>query len=402
MIDPLTHNPQRITHNSTLNYPIYLDHNATTPVDPRVLEAMLPYFTEHFGNAASRSHAYGWVADEAVDIAREQVAMLIGATKTEIVFTSGATESINLALQGLFHTYGVKGRHFISAPTEHKAVIDTLKYLETLGAEITWLNVDGKGRIDLAELESALRPDTVAVALMYANNETGLFHPVQQIGSLCKRNDVIFFCDATQAVGKILVDVIDDGIDLLACSAHKIYGPKGVGALYVRRRDPRVKLTAVQYGGGHEKGLRSGTLNVTGIVGLGKACAIAQHEFQVSEFQVSRKLRDRLQSAILEMPGTVLNTDPEHCLPHVTNIGFGGVEGTVFVTRLSKHVAISTGSACTSATLEPSYVLKAMGLEDQLAGASIRFSLGRNTTLDEIDEVIRVVREIYMDISRIR
>jgi len=378
-----------------LNYPIYLDHNATTPVDPRVLEAMLPYFTEHFGNAASRSHAYGWVAEEAVDIAREQVAMLIGATKTEIIFTSGATESINIALQGLFHTYGVKGRHFISCATEHKAVIDTLKHLETLGAELTWLKVDGKGRIDLGQLESAIRPDTMAVALMYANNETGLIHPVKEIGKICKRKEVIFFCDATQAVGKIPVDVIEDEIDLLACSAHKLYGPKGVGALYVRRRDPRVKLSALQFGGGHEKGLRSGTLNVPGIVGLGKACALAQ-EFTVQEFEVHRNLRDHLQAELLKLPGTVLNSDPEHCLPHVTNIGFCGVEGTVFVSRLAKHVAISTGSACTSATLEPSYVLKAMGIPDQLAGASIRFSLGRSTTREEIDMVISKVKEIFL------
>ena len=378
-----------------MNYPIYLDHNATTPVDPRVLEAMLPYFTEHFGNAASRSHAYGWVAEEAGDIAREQVAMLIGATKTEIIFTSGATESINIALQGLFHTYGVKGRHFISCATEHKAVIDTLKHLETLGAELTWLKVDGKGRIDLGQLESAIRPDTMAVALMYANNETGLIHPVKEIGKICKRKEVIFFCDATQAVGKIPVDVIEDEIDLLACSAHKLYGPKGVGALYVRRRDPRVKLSALQFGGGHEKGLRSGTLNVPGIVGLGKACALAQ-EFTVQEFEVHRNLRDHLQAELLKLPGTVLNSDPEHCLPHVTNIGFCGVEGTVFVSRLAKHVAISTGSACTSATLEPSYVLKAMGIPDQLAGASIRFSLGRSTTREEIDMVISKVKEIFL------
>lgn len=378
-----------------MNYPIYLDYNATTPVDPRVFEAMLPYFTEHFGNAASRSHAYGWVAEEAVDMAREQVAMLIGATKNEIVFTSGATEGINLALQGLFHTYGVKGKHFISTPTEHKAVIDTLKYLETLGAELTWLKVDGKGRIDMAELESTIRPDTVAVSLMYANNETGLIHPVQQIGQLCKKKEVIFFCDATQAVGKIPVDVITDEIDLLAMSAHKIYGPKGVGALYVRRRDPRVKLTPLQYGGGHERGLRSGTLNVPGIVGLGKACALAQ-EFQVSEFQVSRGLREKLQSSILAIPGTVLNSDPDSCLPHVTNIGFSGVEGTVFVSRLAKHVAISTGSACTSATLEPSYVLTAMGLAPELAAGSVRFSLGRGTTEEEIAEVVMRVRGIYL------
>jgi cysteine desulfurase len=379
-----------------LIYPIYLDFNATTPVDPRVMEVMLPYFTEHFGNAASRSHAYGWVAEEAVDLAREQVASLIGGAKSEIIFTSGATESINLALQGLFQTYGIKGHHFISAPTEHKAVIDTLKHLETHGAEITWLSVDRKGRINLDELNSAIRDDTVGVCLMYANNETGLIHPVREIGAICKQREVIFCCDATQAVGKVPIDVQLDGIDLLACSAHKIYGPKGVGALYVRRRDPRVKLSPLQFGGGHEKGLRSGTLNVPGIVGFGKACALYS-QFEVQEFEVHRKLRDHLQAELLTVSGTVLNSDPVNCLPHVANIGFGGVEGTVFVSRLAKHVAISTGSACTSATLEPSYVLKAMGLDDQLAGASVRFSLGRITTEEDINMAIEVVRRIYRE-----
>ncbi len=377
-----------------MNYPIYLDHNATTPVDARVLETMLPYFSEDYGNAASRSHAYGWVAEEAVSIAREQVADLIGADKTEIIFTSGATESINLAMQGVYHTYSVKGQHIITCNTEHKAVVDTAKHLESIGAELTMLHVDGKGRIDLEDLKQSIRPDTILITLMYANNETGLIHPIKEIGAIAKAKGVIFFCDATQAVGKLPVDVQADGIDLLAFSAHKIYGPKGVGALYVRRRDPRVKLKPLQYGGGHERGMRSGTLNVPGIVGLGKACELYK-TFRDKEFIELKSLRDHLNHELLNIPGTVLNSDPDHCLPHVTNIGFEGVEGTVFVSRLIKHMAISTGSACTSATLEPSYVLKAMGLPDQLAGASVRFSLGRGTTKEEIDFVVGKVREVY-------
>lgn len=372
--------------------PIYLDNNATTPVDPGVLEAMLPYFREQFGNAASRQHAFGWTANESVEIAREQVAKLIGADPAEIIFTAGATESDNLALKGVFESYAGKGNHLITCVTEHKAVLDTCAHLEKLGAEITYLGVDHRGQIDLTALEAAIRPTTILIALMYANNETGTIFPVQAIGAIAKKHGVIFFSDATQAVGKIPVQVLPDEIDLLALSAHKIYGPKGVGALYVRRRNPRVKLIAQMDGGGQERGMRSGTLNVPGIVGLGKAADCCRLELE-AEGQRLRKLRDRLEQSLLALDDVMVNGDTSDRLPQVSNLSFGQVEGKSLLLGFTKNIAVAAGSACTSASLAPSYVLKAMGLSDERAHASIRFSLGRFTTEEDIDYTIQAVTE---------
>jgi len=372
--------------------PIYLDNNATTPVDPGVLEAMLPYFREQFGNAASRQHAFGWTANESVEIAREQVAKLIGADPAEIIFTAGATESDNLAFKGVFESYAGKGNHLITCVTEHKAVLDTCAHLEKLGAEITYLGVDHRGQIDLAALEAAIRPTTILIALMYANNETGTIFPVQAIGAIAKKHGVIFFSDATQAVGKIPVQVLPDEIDLLALSAHKIYGPKGVGALYVRRRNPRVKLIAQMDGGGQERGMRSGTLNVPGIVGLGKAADCCRLELE-AEGQRLRKLRDRLEQSLLALDDVMVNGDTSDRLPQVSNLSFGQVEGKSLLLGFTKNIAVAAGSACTSASLAPSYVLKAMGLSDERAHASIRFSLGRFTTEEDIDYTIQAVTE---------
>jgi cysteine desulfurase len=373
-----------------LNLPIYLDHNATTPCDPRVVEAMLPYFSNAFGNAASRNHSFGWQAEEAVDYAREQVAKLIGADREEIIYTSGATEAANLAIKGVYEMYAGKGNHIITCNIEHKAVLDTCKHLEKQGAEITYLNVKDNGLIDLAELEAAIKPTTILIAVMYANNEIGTIMPMKEISAIAKKKGVIFFSDATQAVGKIAVDVNKDGIDLLAFSAHKIYGPKGVGALYVRRKNPRVKITAQIDGGGHERGMRSGTLNVPGIVGFGKACEICMNEMEEEGKRVS-KLRDKLQHALLKIEDSYLNGDKEHKLPHVTNISFKNTEGGALLMGINKNIAVSSGSACMSATPEPSYVLKAIGRDDDLAYSSIRFSLGRSTTEEEIDYVIEQV-----------
>jgi len=370
-----------------LRLPVYLDHNATTPCDPRVLEAMMPYFTENFGNAASRNHAYGWQAEEAVKYGREQVAKLIGAELQEIIFTSGATEADNLALKGMFETYLRKGNHIITCNIEHKAVLDPCKHLEKLGAEITYLSVRSDGLIDLDELERSFKPTTILVAIMYANNEIGTIMPVKEISAIARKNDVLFFTDATQAVGKIPVSVNDDGIDLMAFNAHKIYGPKGIGALYVRRKDPRVKLAAQIDGGGHERGMRSGTLNVPGIVGFGQACEICINEMSKDAERIS-KLRDRLEIALLNLEGTRVNGNKQYRLPHVTNISFKYAESETLMAALSKETAVSSGSACMSASLEPSYVLRALGLEDDLARSSLRFSLGRHTTNDEIEYAI--------------
>jgi len=373
-----------------LNLPVYLDHNATTPCDPRVVEAMLPYFTKSFGNAASRNHSFGWQAEEAVDYAREQVANLIGAEPKEIIFTSGATESGNLAIKGVFETYAAKGRHIITCNIEHKAVLDTCSHLEKEGAEITYLKVKKNGIIDLAELEAAIKPETILIAIMYANNEIGTLMPVREIGAIAKKKGVLFFCDATQAVGKIPVDVNKDGIDLMAFSAHKLYGPKGIGALYVRRKNPRVRLTAQMDGGGHERGMRSGTLNVPGIVGFGKACDICAQEMQ-DESEKTKTLRNKLEQALLKLEEAYLNGDKEHRLPNVTNISFKYVEGEGLLMGFNKNIAVSSGSACTSASIEPSYVLKALGLGDDLAHSSIRFGIGRFTTEEEIDYTIEQV-----------
>jgi cysteine desulfurase len=373
-----------------LKLPVYLDHNATTPCDPRVLEAMLPYFTENFGNAASRNHAYGWQAEESVKYGREQVAKLVGAEPQEIIFTSGATEADNLALKGVFESYAVKGNHIITCNIEHRAVLDTTRHLEKLGAEITYLNVKGDGLIDLDELERSFKPTTILVALMYANNEIGTVMPVKEISAIAKKRRVLFFTDATQAVGKIPVNVMADGIDIMAFNAHKIYGPKGVGALYVRRKDPRVKLVSQMDGGGHERGVRSGTLNVPGIVGFGQACEICMNEMS-GDAERTGRLRDKLELALLEIEGTCVNGNKQYRLPHVTNISFKYAESEGLMATFSKDIAVSSGSACMSASLEPSYVLKALGLKDDIARGSLRFSLGRYTTNEQIDYTIEKV-----------
>ncbi len=373
-----------------LNFPIYLDHNATTPCDPRVVEAMIPFFTNAFGNAASRNHPFGWQAEEAVDYAREQVAKLIGADPKEIIFTSGATEGDNLAIKGVYEMYASKGNHIITCNIEHKAVLDTCKHIEKSGGEVTYLKVKDNGLIDLAELEAAIKPTTILIAIMYANNEIGTIMPMKEISAIAKKHGVLVFSDAVQAVGKIPVDVNKDGIDLLAFTAHKMYGPKGVGALYVRRKNPRVKVTAQIDGGGHERGMRSGTLNVPGIVGFGKACEICINEMTEETARIS-KLRDKLQTELLKIEESYLNGDINHKLPHVTNISFKYVEGEGLMMGFNKNIAVSSGSACTSASLEPSYVLKALGLGDDLAHSSLRFGLGRFTTEEQIDYTIEQV-----------
>ncbi|MFN7115391.1 MAG: IscS subfamily cysteine desulfurase [Saprospiraceae bacterium] len=370
---------------------IYLDNNATTPTDPRVVEAMLPYFYEIPGNAASRSHPFGWIAEEAVDYAREQVANLIGADSKEIIFTSGATESDNLGIKGVFEMYKRKGNHIITLKTEHKAVLDTCDHLEKLGAEVTYLDVEHDGLVDLAKLEAAIKPNTILVSVMWANNETGVIQDMKGIGEICAKHGVLFMSDATQAVGKIPVNPREVGVHIMAFTAHKMYGPKGVGALYVSRKNPRVKLTAQMDGGGHERGMRSGTLNVPGIVGFGKAAEIAKNEMAQDAERLS-KLRDKLQAAFINsLEEVYVNGNQEHRMPHVTNISFKHVEGEGLMMTFNQNIAVSSGSACTSASLEPSYVLVALGLGDDLAHSSIRFSLGRFTTEAEVDHAIDLV-----------
>lgn len=373
-----------------LKLPIYLDNNATTPMDPRVLEAMIPYFTEHFGNAASRNHPFGWEAEEAVDYAREQVAKLVGADPKEIIFTSGATEGDNLGIKGVYEMYASKGNHIITCTTEHKAVLDTCKHIERTGGEVTYLEVKADGLIDLKELEAAIKPTTILIAIMYANNEIGVMQPVKEISNMAKKHGILFFTDAVQAVGKVPVDVNRDGIDIMAFTAHKMYGPKGIGALYVRRKNPRVKVTAQMDGGGHERGMRSGTLNVPGIVGFGKACELARLEMADDAARLS-KLRDKLETSLMQLEEAYVNGNREHRLPHVTNISFKYVEGEGLLMGFNKNIALSSGSACTSASLEPSYVLKALGLGDDLAHSSLRFGLGRFTTEEQIDYTINAV-----------
>ncbi|UOQ71654.1 IscS subfamily cysteine desulfurase [Hymenobacter cellulosilyticus] len=374
-----------------LKLPIYLDNNATTPLDPRVLEAMMPYLTEVFGNAASRNHPFGWAAEEAVDYSREQIASLINCDSKEIIFTSGATESDNLGIKGVFEMYAQKGNHIITATTEHKAVLDTCKHIEKLGGRVTYLPVNEEGLISLAELEAAITPETILVTIMYGNNETGTIQPIREIAAIAHKHGALFMSDGTQAVGKIPVDVIADGIDIMAFTAHKMYGPKGVGALYVRRKNPRVKVTAQMDGGGHERGMRSGTLNVPGIVGLGKACELARLEMAADTARLSA-LRDKLERELLTLEESYVNGSREHRLPHVTNISFKYVEGEGLMMGV-KDLAVSSGSACTSASLEPSYVLKALGLSDDLAHSSLRFGLSRFTTEEQIDYAINHVKE---------
>lgn len=369
---------------------IYLDNNATTPVDPRVVDAMLPYFYEKPGNAASRSHPFGWIAEEAVDYAREQVAALIEADPKEIIFTSGATESDNLGIKGVYEMYASKGNHIITTRTEHKAVLDTCQKIEKSGGQVTYLEVGPDGRINLDDLKAAITDKTILVCIMWANNETGVIQPMKEIGAICAEKGVLFMSDATQAVGKIPVNPRETGVHIMAFTSHKMYGPKGVGALYVSRKNPRVKVTAQMDGGGHERGMRSGTLNVPGIVGFGKAAEIAKAEMLSDAARLSA-LRDKLENGLCRLEETYVNGNKEHRMPHVTNISFKHVEGEGLMMTFNQNIAVSSGSACTSASLEPSYVLVAMGLGDDLAHSSIRFSLGRFTTEEDVDFAIEAV-----------
>lgn len=375
-----------------LTLPVYLDNNATTRMDDKVLEEMLPYFTKHYGNAASRSHPFGWEAEEAVEYAREQVARLIGAIPKEIIFTSGATEAINLALKGVAEMYAAKGNHIITVKTEHKAVLDSCAHLESTGFDVTYLPVNKEGLIDLEELVKAIRPNTVLISVMYGNNETGIIQPIKEISELAKKNGILFFTDATQAVGKIPINVLEDGIDLMAFSAHKMYGPKGIGALYIRRKDPRVRVTAQMDGGGHERGMRSGTSNVPGIVGFGQAC-ILRKIYMDEDGRRINKLRNKLEKELLAIDGVVLNGHSFLRLPNVVNVSFANNEDANLLIQLNKSISVSAGSACTSSSLEPSYVLKAMYGNDELAKSAVRFSLGRYTTEEEIDFTIDFVKQ---------
>ncbi len=380
-----------------LKLPIYMDYNATTPVDPRVLDAMMPFLTGDFGNAASRSHSFGWRAEAAVEEARENIARLINASSKDIIFTSGATESDNLAIKGIAEMYADKGNHIITCLTEHKAVLDSCKFLEQGGCEITFLTPDEFGRVSAEQVAAAITDSTVLITLMAANNETGTLHPIAEIGKVAKTHGVFFHCDATQAVGKIPLDVDELGVDLMSISAHKTYGPKGVGALYVRRRNPRVRLRCQMHGGGHERGMRSGTLNVPGIVGLGAAIEIANNE-QADEARQIGELRDRLEKAIFDRVEHIkLNGHPTERLANTSNISFAYVEGESLMMKMA-DIAVSSASACTSASLEPSHVLRAMKVPDELAHSSIRFSLGRFTTEQEVDfvveQVVKAVEEL--------
>ncbi|MBA4850231.1 cysteine desulfurase family protein [Emticicia sp. BO119] len=377
-----------------MKYPIYMDYNATTPLDKEVLVAMLPYLTEHFGNAASRFHVFGWKAEEAISIARQQVADLLGASEKEIIFTSGATESVNLAIKGVYEALNRKGNHIITVETEHKAVLDTCQHLEKLGAEITLVPVDSEGNIDLVLLENSIRPTTILISVMAANNEIGVTYPLKTIAQIAHRHQVLFHSDATQAVGKLPIDVIADGVDLLSLSAHKFYGPKGVGALYIRKK---LSIVAQQDGGKHERGLRSGTLNVAGIVGLGKACEICRQNIPEEIIRI-QNLRNLLEKGILEaIPGTKINGAIAQRLPNTTNICFGKIDGEKLLMSINQ-IAVSNGSACNSASTEPSYVLKALGLDDDSAYGSIRFSLGRMTKGEDIEvaveHIIKVVSQM--------
>lgn len=372
---------------------IYLDNNATTPTDPRVVDAMLPFFYQKPGNAASRNHPFGWVAEEAVDYARDQIADLISVDPKEIIFTSGATESDNLALKGVFEMYSRKGNHIITLKTEHKAVLDSCDKIEKMGGEVTYLDVDREGLINLEELEAAIKPTTILVSVMWANNETGVIQPMKEIGAICEKHGVLFMSDATQVVGKIPVNPKEVGVHLMAFTGHKMYGPKGVGALFVNRKKPRVKVTAQLDGGGHERGMRSGTLNVPAIVGFGEAAAIAKKEM-IEEAKRLSALRDKLENGLIEaLEEVYINGSKEHRMPHVTNLSFKHVEGEGLMMTFNQNIAVSSGSACTSASLEPSYVLIALGLGDDLAHSSIRFSLGRFTKEEDIDYTIKALTD---------
>jgi len=372
---------------------IYLDNNATTPCDPRVVDTMLPFFTQMPGNAASRSHPFGWQAEEAVDYAREQIGDLLDVSSKEIIFTSGATESDNLALKGAFEMYARKGNHIITLTTEHKAVLDSCKKIEKMGGEVTYLDVESDGRVNLSTLEAAIKPSTIMISIMWANNETGVIQPMKEIGDLCAKHGILFMSDATQAVGKIKTHPKEVGVHLMAFTSHKMYGPKGVGALYVSRKNPRVKVTSQLDGGGHERGMRSGTLNVPGIVGFGKAASLAKKEMEADAKRLA-VLRDKLEAAFREnLEEVYVNGNTDHRMPHVSNISFKHVEGEGLMMTFNQNVAVSSGSACTSASLEPSYVLIALGLGDDMAVSSIRFSLGRFTTEEEIDQAIKMITD---------
>lgn len=375
-----------------MKFPIYLDYNATTPVDKHVVDAMLPFFTDIYGNAASNNHYYGWQAAEAVQIAREQVAGLINANHKEIIFTSGATEAINLALKGVYKAYQKKGTHIITCTTEHNAVLDTCKFLEKKGAQVSYIPVHENGAIDFKLLEEAIKPSTILIAVMYANNETGVIHPIKKIAALAKEKDILFFSDATQAVGKIEADVLKDGIDIMCMSAHKIYGPKGIGALYIKSKSPRIQLEPLIHGGGHENNLRSGTLNVPGIAGFGKACEICTNEFYVNKS--IEKMRIQLEKNLLETKQCFINGDTALRLPNTTNIIFKDVDKNKMLSSLTKKIAISTGSACTSAKPEPSHVLKAMKIKEDLASSAIRISIGKFTSQEDINFASSYIKEI--------
>ena len=372
-----------------MRLPVYLDYSATTPVDPRVVDKMVPYLREHFGNPASRSHSYGWEAEKAVEEAREQVAKLVNADPREIVWTSGATESTNLAVKGAAHFYKDKGRHLVTVKTEHKATLDTMRELEREGYEVTYLDVLENGLLDLEVLKAALRPDTILVSVMFVNNEIGVIQDVAAIGEICRSRGIIFHCDAAQATGKVVIDLARLKVDLMSFSAHKTYGPKGVGALYVRRK-PRVRLEAQMHGGGHERGLRSGTLPTHQIVGMGEAFRLAREEMATENERI-RMLRDRLLKGLSEIEEVYVNGDLEHRVPHNLNMSFNYVEGESLIMAI-KDIAVSSGSACTSASLEPSYVLRALGRSDELAHSSIRFTAGRFTTVEEIDFAVDLIK----------
>jgi cysteine desulfurase len=376
-----------------MKLPIYLDYNSTTPVDKRVLEKMLPFFSENFGNSSSRSHLYGWTAQEAVENARLQVADLINSESKEIIFTSGATEANNLAIKGLFNSYHPNKNHIITIQTEHKAVLDVCKHLGKMGAEVTYLQPDSTGLIMLKEVEKAIKPNTFLISVMYANNEIGTIQPIKEIGELARKYEILFHTDATQAVGKIQIDVQRDNIDLLSLSGHKLYGPKGIGALFIKKNSKASKLIAQMDGGKHERGFRSGTLNVTGIIGLGEACEVAINELNTDNQRLTI-LRNKLENGILGSISNVkVNGNIENRLPNLTNISFENIDGENLLMSF-RDIAVSSGSACTSASVEPSYVLKSIGLNDELAYASIRFSLGKYTTEDEIDFTIKYVKEV--------
>lgn len=380
-----------------MNYPIYLDYNATTPCAPEVIEEMIPYFGINFGNAASKSHPYGWVAENAVDEAREKIAALIGAKSKEIIFTSGATESINLGIKGTFESYLGEKQHYITCQTEHKAVLDTFAEIEKKGAEVTYLPVNSKGELSLDELENVIFPHTKMICLMWANNETGIIHTVEKIAELAESKSIIFFTDAVQAAGKIQIST--KGIHLMAISAHKLYGPKGVGALYVRHNHELPKPLAQIHGGGHEKGMRSGTLNVPGIVGFGKAAELRLTEINDEEKRLGI-LRNQLEKGLLEIPESQLNGSQDNRLPHVTNIAFGGIEGEELLKKVNQKIAVSSGSACTSISPKSSHVLQAMGLSSDLGRASIRFSLGRNTTEADIEFTIQWLKKVIVELRK--